>query len=87
MPKRRKIIEIRIDKLLPVTASQKRYWEALGRFVDIFSIAEIALNLAVIKYARLNVQMAKALVLPLRVDEGCEKLKRVIVARKLRGSA
>jgi hypothetical protein len=80
-----KIIQLPLDKLFPVLSWQNEYWQTLGKFIEMISLVEFALNFVVVKYANVRFDTAKALLLPLRIDGASQALSRIIETKHLKG--
>ena len=88
MPKLRKIRINLLDwikETLPETEEETKYFVSLGRFITRFSNTEKVLNHVIHKYSKIEWEMAKALIMPIRVENAITSINRIIYARKLRG--
>jgi hypothetical protein len=56
----------------------RRYWLALGRFIDAYSTIELALNLSLRHYARVPEPVAQAIFFNTRIDNAIQLLNRLI---------
>lgn len=67
----------------PVKAPEPGYFDALGRFVDLFALAETAVQLAFWHHAKLDHDVARALLGGTRSEEVLNRLSRLTEVGKL----
>lgn len=85
MPSRKKWIETTLDEILPISESEKKYYQSLGQVITNYTLVEILLNVAILRISQIDKHIAKALFLPLRVDAATNYLNRLLEIKKLKG--
>lgn len=68
-------ITLQFKDIFPETEKQQKYWQALGRFIDMISVTETLMNSVVMKYAKVDLPTAKALFMPTRMHEAFTYLR------------
>jgi len=58
----------------------RAYYEALGRFVDMFAVVETAVTLTLWTYAKTKSEIAKIILAGVRIDQGCNFIKQLATA-------
>jgi|RhiMethySRZTD1v2_1073278.scaffolds.fasta_scaffold01814_1 hypothetical protein len=66
----------------PKLGEHDQFFMRLGSFIDMFASVETALLLVVKHYARIDADIARAILSPLRVDNAINHLHRVIEVRR-----
>src|SRR5579862_9713778 len=59
-------------------AAHQRYWEALGRFIDLFAGTEAIMQLVLWRYANVPTDTARAIFSGVRLKEAIGYIKRII---------
>jgi hypothetical protein len=71
-----------------ITPEEEIYDQAIGRFIQQFSEAEVALMYVAVEYAKISpFVVGIAALSPIRVDGGINTIKKIIEVRKLRGKS
>jgi hypothetical protein len=63
------------------TPQEREHWKSLGRFIEIFSMAETAMQLALRHYSKVKDPVAQVLFSGTRVDAASNQIKRIAEAR------
>jgi hypothetical protein len=82
---RKRWVRIALDQIFPPSAAEKEYYELLGEVITNYTFVELFLNIVIVRLSKIDVAIAKAMFLPLRVDAATNYLNRLIEMKIIKG--